>query len=375
MENAERQRAITGTLSDAELSALLELCRVNIDKASPLAATFAAARSGDGSVTARLQQSGFLEPVNPARPTPQCVSALNTVAKPDVVIKLVWGDAARVNLSGLYATTAAGSGAMVAFNRDAQGRNSISYFASHDDLTGLVRDRIAFSELKKTRAPMSLEAEAAALPVLFAVLDLHREARLKAALDRTPAASIDLSAGAIKRVLLDAKTSPSFDWYAALGYMMFPRELPPDDSHVISGVRALEKKDALTVSNNESVLASGLEAFAFRAFPVISYFGATISTRPGSEFAGAQFGLIRSLETLLLVERASDSAGERFRASSISTSDVPELLFNLFTMPFEVRPTPPQASGQATATNFCRKCGDAVKAGEKFCDKCGTKLA
>lgn len=404
MENSEKtNKTITATLSDAELATLLGLAGVNTEKTSPLSAVAGIPCSRDKEVAASLQQLGFLEPATQDRLTPECFAALNILANPDVEIRMVWGNADKVNFSDLYATATAGSDAMVAFTRNTQGENNVSYLISHQDITALVRDRIAFTEIKDP-LPLSYVTDANTLPIFFAVLDLYEEAVLKAALARTQELAIDLSVEAVNRVLLDAKTNPALGWYSSLGYLLMSQALP-DATTIKTGLQGLQREGVIITGNDSTGLGSNLATFAFRAFPILNYFGATVSTGKGSEFGGAQFGLIMSLNTLLFVQRIADNSGERFSINSIGTSEVPEILFELATLPFEapVSPEVPSpeakkvegiacakcgalnaagtkfcakcgASLAAPAIKFCPKCGDPVKVGEKFCEKCGNRL-
>src|SRR4030042_410364 len=369
MVNSEKFNATAAALSNVDLATLVGRSGVFVEKTSPLAFTAGIPPAGDAQVNTRLQQLGFLISSSPPNLTPQCLNALKILASPDVEIRLVWGDAGKINFSTLFAAAGSGSGAMVAFNRATQDRNNISYFVSQEEITGLVRDRIAFSELK-VQADLSIKADAAALPVFFAALDLQCEARLKAALDRTPVPDVEISVEAAKKILVDAKTATALDWYAPLGYMMLPHELP-DDAAIASGLQALVTERVITMNRKSGKLSPSLQEFAFRAFPIVTYFGATVGARQNPAFGGAQFALVRSPSTLLLVQRASDKTGESFSVDSISTSNVPELLFNLATLPFAAPPAPVPT---ATQIKFCPKCGDPLQSGEKFCDKCGAKL-
>lgn len=402
MENLEKNKTTTATLSDTEVATLLGLSGINIEKTSPLSAAAITPRSRDKDVAARLRQLGFLEATSPERLKPECLTALKTIANPDVEMRLVWGNADKVNFSNLYAAGTGGSDAMVAFTRNTEGENNLSYFISHQDITALVRDRIAAAEIKEV-LPLSYVTDANVLPILFAVLDLYEEAVLKAALARTSELASDLSVEAVNRVLLDAKTNPSLGWYSPLGYLLMSRALP-DAATIKAGLQVLQREGVITIGDGSASLGSNIAAFAFRAFPILSYFGATISTRKGAEFGGAQFGLIRSLNTLLFVQRIVDNTGERFSINSIGTSEVPEILFDLATLPFEA-PVPKEVPSPETkkmedivcpkcgvanavgakfcakcgvslapAIKFCPKCGDPVKAGEKFCEKCGNRL-
>lgn len=397
---AANQKVIV-TLTDAELSALVSLAGVNTGNGSPLSGVTGVSHSADSRAVARLRQIGLLAPAPPDRPTQPCLAALNILAKPDIELRLVWGDVDNTGFTTLFAAGADGAEGMVGFTRDGDSQYKLSYFVSHEEITALVRDRIAFTELKEY-PPLLYETGPTVLPVLLAVLDLYQEARLKAALDRTQALNADISAEAVKRILVEAKTSASLDWYAPLGFIMLPATIP-DDAAIKAALQALQQRGALTSDKGKSTLSSALASFALRAFPVVSYFGATVRTRAGSAFGGAQFALIRSRTTLLFIQRAADASGERFAVSSISTSHLPEVLFNLATLPFEgsaPQKAPEAAASEGTACGkcgaknaaaakfcekcgaslaapaikFCPKCGDAVNAGEKFCDKCGTKL-
>ena len=396
MENTTKNRATAATLTDAELAALVNLAGITPGKDSPLPAVSGKTRAADAKVNIRLQQLGFLASSNPARLTPECTRAINTLAAPEVTMQLVWGDAAKVNISTVYADSHNGSEAMVAFNRAADDCNSLSFFVSHEEITGLVRDRLAFSRVDNPPA-FSLQAEASALPVFFSLLDLYCENKLQALIDRAPVSAADFSKEAIKKNLVNAKTATTLDWYSSLGYLMFPRELPGDTA-IAAGMKALEKERALVINRDSVSLPDSLLALASQAFPILTYFGATIAGRPVS----AQFGLVRSPAALLLVQSSSNSGGAYFTAESIGTSNVPELLFNLFTMPFAApAPSRPAAAPAANAcpkcatknpagaifcsrcgadltpgpkVNYCPKCGDAVRPGEKFCDKCGARI-
>jgi hypothetical protein len=142
------------------------------------------------------------------------------------------------------------------------------------------------------------------------------------------------------------------------------------------------------------------------------FFGVKILTAGRGYVEKTQVSLFRGLGTLLIVQMTEENNKPLAAISSISTSQLPEILFNLVTVQSEAKtpsvaatpiPTPTSAKTiscgncgtqndvsakfcvkcgvplAVTATpkagpKFCPKCGDPVTPNEKFCNKCGTSL-
>ena len=185
--------------------------------------------------------------------------------------------------------------------------------------------------------------------------------------------------------------------------------MPPNkaitEAAVAEGLEALQNEGLV---GNNGDLSSTLTSFAPRAFPIAGFFGLKILTINADAAEKTQLALFRGISTLLLAQMTEENGREKALLSSISTSQLPELLFNLSTRPFEVTSLPPRQMPQPAAPGtiacgkcgtqnnvkskfcskcgaalaaaaqagpkFCPKCGDPVTAGEKFCDKCGTAL-
>ncbi len=408
MENRDQPTNTVAVLSDAELLNLLSIAGVRVGPTSPFARLISGASPAQSQDVSRLQQFGLLASANPARPTAECLKALTILASPDAETRLLWGNPERVNFSAVFSTRDAGSRTLVVYTRDEGGNNRLSYFLSHDDVIDLIKGGIAFSEVKE--APdFSLKTNAATLPVFFGVLDLYQEARLRAALDRRREFQPDLSPEEVKRILVDAKMEASLSWYAPVGYMIVPDKTGIDDASIKEGLGALKRAGVIATTGGLTALSSGLSAFAHRAFPVVSYCGVKVSVNQGTSIAAMELGLIRGVAALLLIQLDGDKNGGSFLLNSITTSDIPELIFNITGLPFEApaaaqKASAPMAPTQAemltcakcgtrntagdkfctkcgaqldgaVMTRFCPNCGDAVAAGEKFCDKCGTKLS
>ena len=367
MENKDNARRTTVILQDAEFQSLISLAGVKIGAASPLAGF--GASTAPAADAGRLQQLGLLASAEPARLAPDCLKALNILANPDAETTLMWGNPEKVNYSAVFSSRDTGSTTMVAYGREGNGSHHLSYFLSHEDIIDLIKGTTAFSELKDV-PDFSLKMNAGTLPVLFGVLDLYQEARLRAALDRRSEFQPDLSAEEITRILTDARMESSLAWYAPVGYLMMPDKV--SDAGIREGLETLKRGGVIAISRGLAALSAGLNAFAHRAFPVISYSVVKVSVNRGANIERLQLGFIRGMATLLLLH-LPDESGATLQLDSITTSDVPELLFNIITMPFEA-PAAPKPAAAPPKINYCPKCGDPVKSGEKFCDKCGKKL-
>ncbi len=393
----EKSQAVVKTvLSDGELTFLLNAAGVRPEKTSPLAQIGKPAAPDTGR---KLPQTGLVD--SSGHPTADCLEALNILANPGTEIDLLWGNQQGVSLSKTY--SAAGKDRLVSFTR-MNGVNNISYFLSPQDITDLVAQKLVFSEIKEI-AELSLETGAAAVPVFFALLDLYQEAQLKATLERQQEFEVKIAPDEANRILQTAKVDQDLTWYAPVGYMAMPTNVAVTESVVKDGISALKRAGIIEASG---VLSDSMAAFASRAFPLMAFFGINVYTRSGGAIEKAPLALFRGCSTLLFVQITSEG-GRTGQAiiNSISTSELPEILFNLAVRPYEVAAPPVMPSTAAPTagsvvcgkcgtqnlvnakfctkcgatiaapakSKFCPKCGDPVTAGEKFCNKCGTKLA
>ena len=373
MVNEERKSVVKATLADGEMLALLNTAGIKPVKASPLGRI-----SGQpAAINARnLQQAGLVD--GAGRPTTAFTEALNILANPASEIDLLWGNPDGISLSSVYA--AAGKDQLVAFT-NMNGSNNISYFLSPQDITDLLVQRLAFSEIKNIAA-LDFEAAPAAVPAFFAVLDIYREEQLKAALERRQEAVVTVTAEEVNRVIQEAKLETNFSWYSPVAYNSIPLDFTITEATAEEGLSIL-KKEGLIGAGGE--LSESLNAFAYRAFPVAGFFGVKVITVNNAAPEKTQLALFRGISTLLLAQLTTENGVNRVLISSISTSQLPELLFNLSTKPFEVpvqtektAPAPTTAPTPAAApanTVFCSKCGTKNDAKAKFCIKCGATLA
>ncbi len=387
MEN--RNKPVTATLTEADVKSLIGSTGVRPDRVSPLARI-----SGAGTADiAKLQRAGLLEGGN--RTTPDCAQSFGILANPETEIDMIWGTADRMSLANLF--SAGADARMVSFTKLNTGYN-IAYFVTPQDISDLIIKKTAIGDIKEP-ASLSLEVSYSALPVFFAVLDLYHEAQLKAALERRGETESVVTAEDINRVIQNAKMDSNFGWYASAGYVSMTGS-PVTIASINEGINALK---SVGMIGTNGLLTTALTSFAAGAFPLISFNGINVLKNNGSNPEKTEMALFRGFSSLLFIQMTPNSV----MINSISTSQVPEILFNLATRPFEppeiTPPTPPSqpAAGTACAKcgtgnipgakfcikcgapmtaaapkpSFCPKCGDPVKPGEKFCDKCGAKLA
>jgi ribosomal protein L40E len=316
----------------------------------------------------KLQSAGLTD--NAGRPTPAFQEALAILANPATEIDLIWGNPDGISLSKVYA--AAGQDKMVSFT-NSDSSNNISYFLSPQDITDLLTQRLVFSEIKNI-APLNTEIPPTALPALFGALDIYRESQLRAALDRRQETSVTIEEEELNRIVQEAKTETNFSWYAPVAYNIIPVGTAITESAVNEGLKTL-KNEGLIGSGGE--LSSALNTFASRAFPMAGFFGIKVLTVSAESAEKTQLALFRGISTLLLVQLTAENGKDRALVSSISTSQLPELLFNLSTRPFEAPAPPAQPAAPPSAANtvFCNKCGTKNDTKAKFCSKCGAPLA
>lgn len=353
------------TLSDEEVLAILNLTGIPLAKVSPLGQITGQPGMPD---IQKLQSAGLTD--SAGRPTAAFREALSVLANPASEIDLIWGNPDGISLSKVYA--AAGKDNLVSFS-SMNNTSNISFFLSPQDITDLLVQKLVFAEIKNI-APLNIEIPLAALPVLFAALDAYRENQLKAVLERRQEMPVSLSAEELNRLVQEAKTETSFNWYTPVSYNIMPPETAITENVINEGFKILIKEN-LVSSGGE--MSGELTTFAARAFPIMSFFGIKVLTLHAGSLEKAQLALFRGLSTLLLAQITSENGQEIVSVSSISTSQLPELFFNLSTRPFEVTtPLPAQPATQpAPAIIACSKCGTQNDAKSKFCGKCGAPLA
>jgi hypothetical protein len=385
-------------ITDADMSALINLAELHPDKSSPLAQVNAKDGAHDNR---RLRQSGLIDGNN--RPTGDCLEAMTILSNPDVELNLLWGAPDRVSLSKVYYS--AHSGKLVSFTKT-NGSCNLSYFLSFQDITDLISEKTAFPPIKDA-TEISLEAvPLAALPVFLSALDLYRESQLRGALERRTETEVKVSTAELNRIWQDSKMETNFSWYAPAGFIAMTDSLPVAPTGTEEGLNALKGEGLIS---QESVLSDRVSSFASRAFPLMSFFGVKALSKQGDAVDKVQLALFRGIATLLFVQISSEGGQELVAIKSLNTSQLPEILFNLVTLPFEIKPPAeipiPSAVGTATTgitcgkcqtanpagakfcikcgstliaaptAKFCPKCGDPISSGEKFCNKCGNKLA
>lgn len=378
MVNEEKTPApVKAVLSDGEMTALLNMAGIRPGKASPLAQING---KSEPDAARALRQAGLIDANS--RPTPGCLECLNVLASPVTEIGLVWGNPDGVSLSKVYA--AAGSDRLVSFT-GANGSNHLSFFLSPTDVSDLIAEKTVQPEIKD--APdLSFETIPEAAPVIFAVLDAYREAQLKAALERRQSFEVKIDPEEINRVIQEAKMEMNLAWYAPAGNIAMPQDSAVTAAAISEGINTLKREGVIGADN---ALNTAGAAFANRAFPLIAFCGVRAVTPAET----TQFALFRGLSTLLLVQYVNEGAADSAIVQSISTSQLPQILFTLATKPFETAapPAAPAPAPAATANavtcsscaavntagaRFCAKCGKPLEAaaGPKFCPKCGTQL-
>jgi ribosomal protein L40E len=393
MVNNNVSTAVTkAAVSDSEMLAIMNAAGLKPVKASPLAMIKGKAAASEALRS--LQSTKLVDNAN--RPTPACQEALAILANPTAEIDLVWGNPNGISLSKAY--SAAGQDRLVSFT-SMNGTNNISYFLSTQDITDLLAQRLAFTEIKDI-APLNTEAIPTAMPVFFALLDIYRESQLRSALERRQETAMTITPEEVNRIIQEAKLETNFNWYSPVAFNAMPLDLDITESMVNEGLSIMKSEGIIGAAGE---ISEGLTAFAYRAFPLAAFFGIKILTISGSSVEKTQLALFRGLSTLLLAQITAENGENRIEISSISTSQLPELLFNLGSRPFEATASPAQPTPsntvvcskcgtQNTSTakfcskcgatlaaapaslKFCPKCGDPVTAGEKFCDKCGAAL-
>jgi hypothetical protein len=370
------QNGIRAVVSEAELSALIKLSGITVQKTSPLGQikTGPAANVSDLSKTG-LQKAGLLDGSGHA--APECQECLKILANPGAEIDLLWGTPDSVSLSQVYSSGS--KDRLVSYTRSS-GTIHLAYFLSAQDIIDLVISKTAFPEIKN-EAGLHIENHENTLWAALGVLDLYREAQLKAVLERRAAPDCITTEEEIARLLETSKMEPNFNWYLPAGIIAFPDQIK-SGSLAGDGLKRLISSGVIGPDGRPD---ASLTAFASRAFPLLSFVSVRAVKANNGGLEKVQFALLRGLSTLLLVQFSAENGENRVSIDSISTSRLPELLFNLATQPFEAvaAPAPAKPAAAAKAGNavcaqpvikFCPKCGDPVQNGEKFCDKCGTSL-
>ncbi|MBI4288646.1 MAG: zinc ribbon domain-containing protein [Chloroflexi bacterium] len=335
-----------------------------------------------------------------SRPTPGCQECLRILASPGVEMDLVWGNAEGVSLSKVYA--AGENSKLVSFTR-IDGSNHLSYFLSPQDITDLIVEKTAGPSIREA-VDLSIETSVEAMPVFFALLDSCRESQLRTALERRREAEVTVTADDANRITQTAKVELDMSWYAPVAYVAVPMDTPITGNSIAEGIKTLNREGIIGANG---VLNARLVSFARAAFPLVSFVGVRVVRRSSASLEKTQLALFRGFSTLLLVQMSSDGAAKQVLINSISTSQLPELLFSLATRPFEVEALKPAPQTQAATSgpglvcakcgapspggagfcvkcgaplplpstaNFCRKCGRPVTTGAKFCNKCGARL-
>ena len=352
---------LKAVLSDAEMATLINISAIKPGKTSPLAQIKAAASPEAARV---LQQAGLLDTAG--RPTSGCLECLNILANPGSEIELLWGNPDGLGLSKAYA--APGKDRLVAFS-SLNGSHRLSYFLSLADINDLIVEKTSHPEIKA--APdLEIETDPSTLPVFFALLDLFREAHLKATLERRQDFQVTAVPDEINRLVQEAKLENNLGWYSPAGYMAIASEIGLIDNGFGEGINAL-KRAGLIGADNE--LESRFTVLAQGAFPLVAFLGIKVIT----PLEKTQIALFRGFSTLLLIQLTSDNDLDKALISSISTSQLPEILSSLAVRSLEV-PTPAAAvsPGQAASNTLaCANCGTLNANGSKFCLKCGAPLS
>jgi hypothetical protein len=352
---------LKAVLSDAEMATLINIAAVKPGKTSPLAQIKAAASPESSYV---LQKAGLLDTAG--RPTSGCLECLNILANPGSEIDLLWGNPDGLSLSKAYA--APGKDKLVAFTC-LNGSHRLSYFLSSADITDLIVEKTSHPEIKE--APdLEMEVNPSTIPVFFALLDLHREAQLKAGLERRQYFQVSAVPDEINRLVQEAKLENNPGWYSPAGYMAITSDIRLIDNGLGEGINAL-KNAGLIGADNE--LLSGLSAFSLGAFPLVAFLGIKVIT----PLEKTQIALFRGFSTLLFIQLTSDNGVNKALISSLSTSQLPEIMVNLAARQLEVPTASVSVSpGQAASNTLaCAKCGAPNAGGSKFCLKCGAALS
>jgi hypothetical protein len=356
-ENKEQR--VMATLSDSEFAALFNLAGLKPGDNSPLAKI--AANSPAPGAVAQLQKAGLLDADN--RPTAGCMEFLNAIANPGTEIDLRWSSPNGYNTSHVYSL--AGSDRLVSYTKSGSG-NNLSYFLTPQDMTDLLVEKIANPPIKKA-IDFSFEAEASILPVFFAMLDLYRESQLKAALERQSEIEVKVTADSINKLLQEAKVENALDWYAPAGFVAIPGDAAWTNQLVENGLDEARNQGLI---EKDGILDSRMMSIGLNAFPFIGFFGIKVFTRQNNSLERSHIAFFRSLLSLLAVQLDSN----RVSVTSIATSQLPQILFNLATIPFENKTGQSPSTQAVSKKRFCNQCGAPLKEGAKFCPKCGATL-
>lgn len=351
---------IKASLTDGEMLALMNAAGVKPGKISPLANL----RGQPASITS-LSSSGMID--NSSQPTAPVREALAILANPASEIDLLWGSPDGISLSKVYAV--AGQDKFVSFT-GMNGRNNVSFPLTFTDFTDLIAQKLAFTDIKD-KAALNIEVPPAALPVFFAVLDAYRESQLKAALERRQEQAVSITAEELNRLIQESKLETNYSWYTPVALIAMPQDSAVVEESVAEGIKHLQKE---LIIDKDGVLSDVLASFAYRAFPLAGFFGIKLVTMNNGSPERTQLAFFRGISTLLLAQATENNT---FQISSISTTDLPEILFNLGIRQMEVPPPPAAQSAAApspSAIVFCGKCGAANNNTAKFCGKCGAPI-
>ncbi len=367
MTNNNSAPAVTkASVTGGEMLALLNAAGLKPSPISPL--KLISGQPAQLNAARHLQTAGIIDAAG--RPTAGCIEALNILANPAAELDIIWGSPDAISLSRVY--NPAGQDRSVSFTADTDKYN-FSYFLSSQDITDLMAQRLAFSDIKEN-APLNIKTTPAAVPVFFALLDIYRESQLRSALERRQENIVTATLEEVNRVAQEAKMETSLNWYAPVAFSVLPLDTPATEATLEEGYRNLQKEGII---GRDGELSGGFSALAIRAFPLAGFFGIKMLTAGGSAFEKTQLALFRGLSTLLLVQLTTENNKDLVSIDSIATAELPELLFNLGLRQSEApAPAPPTtaAAPPAAGPKFCSKCGNPIKAGEKFCSKCGTPL-
>lgn len=348
------------TLSDGELTALFNLAGLKPGSNSPLA-KIAATNPPPGAVS-QLQKARLLGTDN--RPTAGCLEFLNIITNPGTEIDLRWSSPNGYNTSLVYSL--AGSDRLVSYTKSGSG-NNLSYFLTPQDMTDLLVEKLASPPIKNA-VDFSCKAEVSILPVFFALLDLYREAQLKTALERHSEIEVKVTAESINTLLQEAKVENALDWYAPAGFVAIPGDAAWTNQLIEKGIDEARRQGLI---EKDDILGPRMMSLGFNAFPLTGFFGIKVFTSQNNSVERSHIALFRSVLSLLVVQIDAN----RVSVTSISTSQLPQILFNLATLPFQVKISPPSPSSQSPlGKRFCNQCGTALKEGAKFCPKCGAVL-
>lgn len=361
MTNEEKTTALVkASLSDSEIAELKNRSGIKPGKASPLVQIRADSAPG----TSHLQQLGFLD--STFHPTSNCLEFLNILANPGSEIDLIWGNPDSLSMSKVYC--APGKDQLVSFT-SINGNNHLSYFLSSANIIELVMEKMAYPEIKEARE-LIMDSAPSAVPVILASLDLFRENQLKAVLERRQDFRVKVTPEEINRILQEGRLKNNLNWYASAGNLTMADNPELNSLRINEGIEALRMAGWIR-ANGE--LDSRFTGFAYAAFPLNSFLGIKVVT----QMEKTQICLFRGISTLLFLQLTADNGVNKALISSISTSRLPEMLYNLTTLLLDpnLQTSAPASNQSAPETAVCPNCGAANIQGSKFCPRCGKSLS